>query len=94
MKAGFILMETLLSLGVAMGVLLLILPTYTNLILAEKRLQQEHRNLLVCQELVKRAETEPLADLSVRPEYNLVPYASGTAVQIINPAMKGLFVLR
>ena len=88
------MLETILTLGVAMGVLVILLPAFSNIMLAEKRLQQERIALLACKEQVKHAQTEPLASLSLRSDVRLSPQDDKTAVEIINSAVKGLIVLR
>ncbi len=91
---GFVLMETLLSLGLAMGVLVMLLPAFSNLMQMEKRLHQERDALLACREQVITAETEPLSSLSTHSDFRLSPQGDKIAVEIMNPEVEGLVVLR
>ena len=93
-REGFVLIETLLTLGIAVGMLVILLPVLTNVMLVEKRLHQERIALIACKEQVKIAETEPLTTLSGYPEFRLSPHGDKTAVEIINSAITGLVVLR
>ena len=94
MKRGFILFEAMLSLLIAMGTLILLIPAFNHLMRAEKFIKQERQLLLTCQEHVRLAETEPLSNLSVRPDFRVFSHGADAAVEIVNPAIKGLTLLR
>lgn len=94
MKRGFILFETMLSLGIAMGTLIILIPAFNNLMRSERLIKQERQALLSCRELVHLAQTEPLSNLSIHSDFRLSQSGTVTAVEIINPAIKGLTVLR
>ncbi len=88
------MLETLLTFGIAIGVLVVLLPAFANLMLTEKRLHQERVDLIACREQVKTAETEHLSTLSTHSDFRLSPRGDKIAVEIINPSIKGLVVLR
>ena len=94
MKRGFILLETLLSLGIAMSVVVMMLPAFSNLLLSEKRVTQERSALMVCRTQVRLAETEPLESLQQSNGFRVTVVGGRTGVEILNPVIKNLVVLR